>query len=197
MALAGGASIVVQGPAVWQLESGQRLLLNSGKLLAHVPKAAVGFTVVTPTAEIIDLGTDFSVVVDDRNQSRLAVTQGAVQVMVRPEPEFKLVPSRPAPLRVAAGEVVNEVLASGTTVVQSGVWDAAWTRQIADLKLPLSEPAQGSGSWPTGPSRTGRRETSSTLWGAWGWTSKYRERFTSAAWGFLIISATASIRSRR
>lgn len=64
-----GARVLLDGPA--RLEIGQQLRgeqrfslvrLDSGKLSARVPEPAVGFTVATPHANFVDLGTEFGVV---------------------------------------------------------------------------------------------------------------------------------------
>ncbi len=70
----------IEGPASWQLSSDQRLQLDSGKLVAQVPKACVGFTVVTPTAEVVDLGTEFGVEVDSQGATQLHVIRGRVEL---------------------------------------------------------------------------------------------------------------------
>ncbi len=70
----------IEGPAVWQLSSDQRLQLEAGKLLAQVPKTGVGFTVVTPTAEVVDLGTEFGIDVDQQGATELHVIRGRVEL---------------------------------------------------------------------------------------------------------------------
>ncbi len=72
--------MAIEGPASWQLSSDQRLQLDSGKLVAQVPKACVGFTVVTPTAEVVDLGTEFGVEVDSQGATQLHVIRGRVEL---------------------------------------------------------------------------------------------------------------------
>ena len=62
----GGARVSIEGPAEFAPRSGQRMELTRGRLVAYVPKQARGFTVDTPTAEVIDLGTEFGVEVDGR-----------------------------------------------------------------------------------------------------------------------------------
>jgi hypothetical protein len=57
----GGAKVVVEGPAKFAPEAEGRLRLVSGRMTALVPPAARGFTVRTPTAEVVDLGTEFGV----------------------------------------------------------------------------------------------------------------------------------------
>ena len=78
--LAIGVQLMIEGPARWEFTSQQRVLFHSGRLMAQVPRAAVGFTVVTPTAEVVDLGTEFGVVVDERSSTDVVVFRGQVAV---------------------------------------------------------------------------------------------------------------------
>lgn len=56
-----GASVVLEGPAEVTLETPSRMTLHTGRIAAAVPTAAVGFVVLTPDAEVVDLGTEFGV----------------------------------------------------------------------------------------------------------------------------------------
>lgn len=80
MTLANGIRLAIEGPARFELQSPERLTLNAGKLLAQVPPKATGFTVVTPHAEIVDLGTEFTVEVAQGGLARVAVIRGKVNV---------------------------------------------------------------------------------------------------------------------
>jgi hypothetical protein len=73
-----GTKLIVKGPADWSVDGRNSVSLRSGKLLAHVPKQAIGFTVETPTARIVDLGTEFGVEVSDRGEAEVHVVQGRV-----------------------------------------------------------------------------------------------------------------------
>ncbi len=81
MALAGGARVWVDGPAEFEPQSGDRIRLQRGKLSAQVPLTGRGFTVATPLAEVIDLGTEFGVEVDSRGSTELHVIRGQVEVL--------------------------------------------------------------------------------------------------------------------
>jgi hypothetical protein len=73
-----GVKLIVEGPADWSVDGRNSVSLRSGKLLAHVPTQAIGFTVETPTARIVDLGTEFGVEVSDRGEAEVHVIQGRV-----------------------------------------------------------------------------------------------------------------------
>jgi hypothetical protein len=59
-----GAEVVIEAPAEFCLNSPEAMTLRYGRLYARVPGRSKGFTVETPIAQIIDLGTEFAVKVD-------------------------------------------------------------------------------------------------------------------------------------
>lgn len=75
-----GASVLVEAPAEFSIETWNRLFLNSGQLAAEVPPRASGFTVNTPRLNAVDIGTRFGVSVDGEGNSELHVMQGEVEV---------------------------------------------------------------------------------------------------------------------
>ncbi len=76
-----GAKVVLEGPVNITLESANGANLTYGKLAATVPEKAKGFTIKTPCAKFIDLGTEFGVSVDDSSSS-LSVFYGQVAVVM-------------------------------------------------------------------------------------------------------------------
>jgi hypothetical protein len=77
----GGARAVFVAPVILEVASHQRAKLLRGVLTARVPPGAEGFTVATPTAEVIDLGTEFEVAVGDSGKTAVSVILGAVDVL--------------------------------------------------------------------------------------------------------------------
>jgi ferric-dicitrate binding protein FerR (iron transport regulator) len=75
-----GASVVLEGPAEFRLESSKRGFLASGKLVAQVPGPAAGFIVNTPTANVVDLGTSFALDVSQSKGTEVHVLEGVVEV---------------------------------------------------------------------------------------------------------------------
>lgn len=59
--LEGGTVGQLQAPAILQLLTQDRVRLLSGKIKVNAPARTNGFTVETPSAEVVDLGTEFSV----------------------------------------------------------------------------------------------------------------------------------------
>jgi ferric-dicitrate binding protein FerR (iron transport regulator) len=81
-----GAKVLVQAPARFELATNQLLRLQRGRLSARVPEAAIGFIVETPTAKVVDLGTEFGVTAGE-NDSEVHVFEGEVLVKTANEPD--------------------------------------------------------------------------------------------------------------
>lgn len=75
-----GAEVTLTGPMRFDLRSANSGFLHTGDLFAHVPKPAVGFAVQTPTAKVVDLGTEFGVSVDESGATNVSVREGSVEV---------------------------------------------------------------------------------------------------------------------
>lgn len=73
-----GAKVVLQGPATFTPNTGMTAELAHGKVSAVITEAARGYTVLTPTAEIVDLGTEFAIDVDVDGSTELHVLDGDV-----------------------------------------------------------------------------------------------------------------------
>ena len=74
-----GASMIVEGPATFRVRSQNAVDLGAGHLTAVVPEAAHGFAVQTPSAMVVDLGTEFGVGVETDAATHLEVFLGKVQ----------------------------------------------------------------------------------------------------------------------
>ncbi|MBN2512841.1 MAG: FecR domain-containing protein [Sedimentisphaerales bacterium] len=71
-----GASVVIEAPAEFKLNSEENISLLSGRLYAHVPDRSKGFMVETPNSRVIDLGTEFGIKVDFDGTSALHMIKG-------------------------------------------------------------------------------------------------------------------------
>jgi ferric-dicitrate binding protein FerR (iron transport regulator) len=100
-----GADVSIEAPAEFRLESDKRMTLLSGRVFADVPPSARGFTVDTPQASIVDLGTQFGVKVESGNGSDLHMFKG----------KASLTPA------AAAGNSKSEIITAG----QAGSVDPA------------------------------------------------------------------------
>jgi hypothetical protein len=74
-----GVTLVIEGPARWEIDGNNEATLKQGKLVAKVPQQAIGFTLETPTAKIVDLGTEFGVSVGEAGRTELHVLSGEVE----------------------------------------------------------------------------------------------------------------------
>ena len=74
-----GARLCIEGPAEIELISAGEAFCRSGRFRAHVPPQARGFRLRTPKGDIVDLGTDFGL---DLNQSspEVHVFKGEVEL---------------------------------------------------------------------------------------------------------------------
>ncbi|WP_437222875.1 FecR domain-containing protein [Planctomicrobium sp. SH661] len=82
---AGGATALLKAPAVFRASSSNRMELKVGSCSVHAPEGAEGFEVGTPRSTVIDLGTRFSVDVNDAGNSDVQVIEGAAQVVMKSE----------------------------------------------------------------------------------------------------------------
>lgn len=73
-----GARVVIEAPAAFRFESAQRLHLRYGRVAADVPPSAIGFTVITPMGEAVDLGTKFGVDAPKQGEAEIHVFEGEV-----------------------------------------------------------------------------------------------------------------------
>lgn len=77
---ASGVVVALESPAAYQLVSPTKSRMLLGRLTAEVSEVGRGFSVITPRATVIDLGTRFSVTVDDDGATDVVVFKGQVDV---------------------------------------------------------------------------------------------------------------------
>jgi hypothetical protein len=75
-----GAKVVVTAPAVVEISAADLLLVKIGSCSVHAPPGAEGFRVLTPKAEVIDLGTRFFIGVEDGGETDVHVIEGEAEV---------------------------------------------------------------------------------------------------------------------
>jgi ferric-dicitrate binding protein FerR (iron transport regulator) len=78
-----GAQVTLEGPATLDLDSAWEAILRRGTLKASVPAEAVGFRVSNASVNVVDLGTEFSMVADDGGATEVFVFKGAVETTAR------------------------------------------------------------------------------------------------------------------
>lgn len=75
-----GAIVTLDPGAEIEVLGDNRLFLRAGRITPFVPAAARGFTVVSPSGEVIDLGTEFSIGVGPDGTTDVLVIDGQVDV---------------------------------------------------------------------------------------------------------------------
>ncbi len=98
---ASDVKVLIEAPASFLLVDQETIELLDGKLSAHVPEDGIGFTVETPRAAVVDLGTDFGVEVMNQD-AEIHVFTGVVRIDLRSE--FGPIPT---PLRLVTGEATR------------------------------------------------------------------------------------------
>ena len=76
-----GASVVIEAPAEFMVSADDELELYHGKLYATVPSEAIGFSVNTTNARIIDLGTEFGIDTPIKGDAELHVFKGKTSLI--------------------------------------------------------------------------------------------------------------------
>lgn len=80
LAFRNGATLVAEGPARLDLVGANQVVLHQGKISAHVPPSAVGFTVDTVAGAVVDRGTRFGVKASLAGLVETHVFEGRVDV---------------------------------------------------------------------------------------------------------------------
>ena len=78
-----GAQVTLEGPASFDLNSAWDAVLRRGTLKASVPTEAIGFRIANAAVEVVDLGTEFSMVADKSGATEVFVLKGAVEAAMR------------------------------------------------------------------------------------------------------------------
>jgi hypothetical protein len=104
-----GANVVIAGDSRFQLRGADVGMLYEGQLVAAIPKNAVGFSILTPRATLIDLGTEFSLRVEEDGSIELEVLQGLVELRPKDESGNEI-----RQLRIPYGRAVRMDASTGT-----------------------------------------------------------------------------------
>jgi len=95
-----GVSSLIEAPAEWVIKSGDHIELRQGSAWFEVPPAARGFQVLSPELDVVDLGTEFGVIVEAGRSDQVHVLSGSVEVRHRAA-------ARERPLTLVAGQAVS------------------------------------------------------------------------------------------
>ena len=104
-----GATLVIMAPADFTLIDEMNVKLDEGKISAHIPDAAIGFTIDSVGGQVVDLGTAFAVDARRGKEAEVHVFEGEVRVELHHENDQ---PSEPVSLlagratRMSAGSPI-------------------------------------------------------------------------------------------
>ncbi len=112
--------LVIESPTIFQILSSNKIALQSGRIFAEVPGQASGFTIITPEAEIIDLGTEFGVYASQNSETELYVFKGKTKLVTT---------NNTSGSELIAGDAVS-VSGAELTVTKVGFDNIAFVREI-------------------------------------------------------------------
>jgi len=75
-----GARLLVEGPADLDLISAWEVDCKMGRVRGNVPPPARGFSITSPTFDLVDLGTEFGLAIESDGSSRVQVFDGEVEI---------------------------------------------------------------------------------------------------------------------
>ena len=78
-----GAQIVIEGPAALDLNSAWDATLRHGVVKASVPPEAIGFSIANESVEVVDLGTEFTMIAYSGGAADVLVLRGEVEARPR------------------------------------------------------------------------------------------------------------------
>ncbi len=114
-----GAEVILEAPARLELVDAMNCTLHHGTAVAEVGPTAKGFTIRTPRARVIDLGTRFALNVDPADgATQTQVFDGLVEV------EF---PGKPGRISLKEGQQ-SRIAGAGAESVSDGPVEGTWNR---------------------------------------------------------------------
>ncbi len=108
-----GVKATIEGPAEFSVPTDDQIKLRFGKLHAFVSPAATGFTIRTPSAKVIDLGTEFGVKTELDGSTEVHVFRGKTMLMAggeQPESRVETLSSGDAKAVNSAGTTVRDIV---------------------------------------------------------------------------------------
>lgn len=150
-----GTEVILQAPTSFQLQSGNRMYLETGWLTAKVPPQASGFTVETLGSRVVDYGTEFGLLVDSQNTAELHVFNGSVGLVTPSRrdapPSETLLTQGQAGFKDPQGRVRQEILADRPHLFVRRIPDAN-SFGIPGKQIDLADVTGGGSGFGTAPS---------------------------------------------
>lgn len=116
------ACVLIEGPAEFEIIAEDRLGLEYGKVYAIVPPEAIGFSVYTTNAKVIDLGTEFGVEIDSFGDTWLHTIKGQTRLIAG-------LPSGPISMEISQGQA-KKVSADDQTIADVPCNMSLFVREI-------------------------------------------------------------------
>ena len=150
-----GASVLIEGPAGFEVIGAKLGKLHHGRISVHVPPPARGFKVVGPDFEVVDLGTEFGMEILPNGESEVHVFDGEVEMHQDAKPTTLLktgegwalaggksseIPAQPSEFR--RSESLDEEIMS-----QMRKWEDWTERTKADTDVVLFFPFSDTPQW--------------------------------------------------
>lgn len=104
-----GAQVVLEGPASFEVNSAWNATLHRGTLKANVPREASGFRISDPAVEVVDLGTEFTMISDASGAADVLVLKGMVEASPRAAADQRTILLRENQSRHFASSGVSKV----------------------------------------------------------------------------------------
>ena len=80
-----GVQVKVFGPADFEITSATSIRCLKGRVTTLVDKRGRGFSIQTPRAKVVDLGTQFGLAISETGETEVVVFQGAVDLSYSPQ----------------------------------------------------------------------------------------------------------------
>ena len=104
-----GARVVLEGAALLDINSAWDATLRRGTLKTSVPSEAIGFRISNPVVDIVDLGTEFTMIADGLGSAEVLVLKGEVEAAPRSAAEQETILLRENESRRFAQSGVSDV----------------------------------------------------------------------------------------
>ena len=103
-----GAELSLEGPTRLNLISGMKAKVRFGTVTVFAPESAKGFELETPYGDAIDHGTEFTVKVNETDQtSNFWVNQGEIEVLNKEGESFRLKDNEQKALGLISGKTID------------------------------------------------------------------------------------------
>lgn len=123
-----GAELILEGPSEFIVSGKLRTLCQKGKVNARIPKSARYFELTTPFFRIVDLGTEFSVAVDEQS-SDVHVLSGKVELSRDKNERLPL--SQGESRRSARGGIFETIPFDEAACIGLSLFETLWQKQAA------------------------------------------------------------------